>query len=265
MKHSSRVQTLIGHTLSAHVVELDCISVMTWDSHVAGTVDHYIPMECEGPSKMAHARDTSQGGTTSDSGPVVRAQLSIEPDSKSGCAVVSAGDTHDVNHHLKSNSIDGTCDRRECHTEFEPLGDERNRAYITSEVGTNCICPVFENYDCIPEIQAVRSGTIVVTLTVPQREILREILAELKAVDATVTVDWLVHNDQSDSITEIDVSAITDKQQEAMETARELGYYETPRETDLGELADELGVSKSAVSQRLNAAETKLVTAFLDD
>jgi predicted DNA binding protein len=42
-----------------------------------------------------------------------------------------------------------------------------------------------------------------------------------------------------------------------------MGYYEQPRTTDLGAIADELGVSESAVSQRLNNAETKLVEAYL--
>ena len=214
---------------------------------------------------MAHARDDAHGGTQSDSGPVVRAQLAIEPDPESSCAVANAGETQDVTHHLKIQSDDdaGVCG--ECHTELALPADDRDRAYLTSDVNTNCICPVFENHDCIPEIRAVRSGTIIVALTVPRREVLRGILAELNTVGATVSIDWLVHSDQPDSVTEIDVSSITDKQREAMETARELGYYETPRETDLGELADELGVSKSAVSQRLNAAETKLVTAFLEE
>jgi predicted DNA binding protein len=215
---------------------------------------------------MANVRDTVNDGRDSGSRSVVRAQLAIRPDPASHCAVASAGDTRDVAHHLKNNCSGeqpGGCP--ECHTELELSGEDGRRAYLTSDVSENCVCPVFEAHDCIPEIREVRSGTLVVSLTVPRREVLREILTDLRAVDATVSVEWLVNGGDSGSVTEIDASAITDKQREAMEIALELGYYESPRETDLGELADELGISKSAVSQRLNAAETKLATAFLDD
>lgn len=215
---------------------------------------------------MSHARDTAHDGSDSDSGSVVRAQLAIRPDSESNCVVARTGEGKDVIHHLKSDSSgaqSGEC--QACHTELELSGENDRRAYLTSDVRAKCICPVFEEHDCIPEIREVRSGTLVVSLTVPRREVLREVLADLRTVDATVSVEWLVNGNRSDSVTEIDASAVTDKQREAMALARERGYYETPRETDLGALADELDVSKSAVSQRLNAAETKLVRAFLDE
>jgi len=63
--------------------------------------------------------------------------------------------------------------------------------------------------------------------------------------------------------TTVDDSAVTDKQREAIRTAYALGYYETPRSADLGDVADELGVSKSAASQRLNAVASKLVVGLL--
>jgi len=61
------------------------------------------------------------------------------------------------------------------------------------------------------------------------------------------------------------VDTLTDRQETVMRRAFEMGYYEQPRTTDLGAIASELGVSESAVSQRLNSAETKLVKAYLND
>jgi predicted DNA binding protein len=90
-------------------------------------------------------------------------------------------------------------------------------------------------------------------------------MANLDAVDASVTIDWLVRAGSLQATTEINTDSITDKQQTALEKAIEMGYYEQPRTTDLGAIAAELGVSDSAVSQRLNNAETKLVKAYLDD
>lgn len=57
----------------------------------------------------------------------------------------------------------------------------------------------------------------------------------------------------------VDLGVLTDTQRETLRLAFDTGYYQQPRETSLEELAEALGVSKSAVSQRLNGAERKLV------
>jgi predicted DNA binding protein len=195
----------------------------------------------------------------------IRAQLAVTPHPDSTCAVVSEGrDATEVTHHLKQTPDAESTQCDECHTELS-FDDEGGRTYVKTAVGTNCICPVFQQHDCIPRITAVDGGSIVVTLTVPERGILQEILADLQEVGAAVSVEWLVNDTDAATTTEIDASTITDKQQEAMELAREMGYYETPRQAGLSEIAGELDVTESAVSQRLNAAETKLVEAFLDD
>jgi hypothetical protein len=225
-------------------------------------------MEYEVLDEMAQPTDAAHGGGTEDQERLLRAQLAIEPDSESSCAVINAEkDIQEVTHHLKvspSECCDGSdvtgCG--ECHTEL--TFDDEEQAYLRSAVGTKCICPIFEEHDCIPRIRAVDSGAIVVVLTVPTREILREIISDLRRVGASVSIEWLVNGSEHAKTTEIDVSTITEKQQEAMELAMEAGYYETPRQSDLGEIASELDISESAASQRLNAAETKLVKSFLD-
>lgn len=213
---------------------------------------------------MASIQDSVAGETQSGDSTVVRAQLAIEPHPDSHCGVVKAGDA-DLTHHLKREnpSTEGEQSCTECHTEIQPAAGGDAAEYHTSDVRSKCICPVFESHDCIPEIRAVRSRTIIVGLTVPEQEVLREILTDLKRIDATVSVDWIIHGSTGDSLTEIDATTITAKQREAMQTARERGYYETPRTATLSDLASELGISKSAVSQRLNTAETKLVKSFL--
>lgn len=58
---------------------------------------------------------------------------------------------------------------------------------------------------------------------------------------------------------EVDLGEMTQTQWETLELAFSKGYYHHPRETSLEELSCELGISKSAVSQRLNGAERKLI------
>lgn len=52
------------------------------------------------------------------------------------------------------------------------------------------------------------------------------------------------------------------EQREALVTAVEHGYYETPRQITLEELADELGCPRSTLSYRLRQAESKLAKSF---
>jgi hypothetical protein len=54
------------------------------------------------------------------------------------------------------------------------------------------------------------------------------------------------------------------EQRVALREAFRRGYYETPREISLEELADELGVPRSTLSYRLRRAEARLVDAYAE-
>lgn len=58
---------------------------------------------------------------------------------------------------------------------------------------------------------------------------------------------------------------LTDAQREALEMALAEGYFDVPRGINLLELADRLGVSDSAVSQRLRRGTRKLLRATLGE
>ena len=92
------------------------------------------------------------------------------------------------------------------------------------------------------------------------RETLRELVAHLREVEASVDVNDITQSnvDGNESLL-MDVTDITDKQREALTVAVEEGYYDTPRNADLEVLANRLDISKSAVSQRLKAIESKLI------
>lgn len=52
---------------------------------------------------------------------------------------------------------------------------------------------------------------------------------------------------------------LTDRQYEALRTAYELGYFNIPRQASLEEVAAELDISASSVSERLRRAQTQLI------
>ena len=58
---------------------------------------------------------------------------------------------------------------------------------------------------------------------------------------------------------------LTPKQLELVQTAVENGYYDTPRESTLTELADAAGIAKSTCSETLHRAEEKIVKEFVDE
>lgn len=52
---------------------------------------------------------------------------------------------------------------------------------------------------------------------------------------------------------------LTDRQYEALRTAYELGYFNIQRQASLEEVAAELDISASSVSERLRRAQTQLI------
>jgi hypothetical protein len=56
---------------------------------------------------------------------------------------------------------------------------------------------------------------------------------------------------------------LTDRQRRLVETAIELGYYDTPRRCSLTDLADELDIAKSTCSETLHRAEEKIIKEFV--
>lgn len=195
----------------------------------------------------------------------LRVDLRVEPPAEAGCTLAGFdGEVTDVSQHLKREGCDCRSDYGECHTRVTlDDGREVRHEYLRSEVGPDCACRVFARADCIPEIRGVDDGAMEVSLILPDREALREVVDRLRETGATVRLRRAVREGDDETI-EIDAAEITPKQREAIDLAVEAGYYDEPREADLGELADRLGVSKSAVSQRLSAAESTLVLSLTD-
>jgi DNA-binding CsgD family transcriptional regulator len=65
----------------------------------------------------------------------------------------------------------------------------------------------------------------------------------------------LTHDEES----EPPGDGLTDRQREALRIAYELGYFDIPRQASLDEVAAELGISASSVSERLRRAQTELI------
>ena len=57
---------------------------------------------------------------------------------------------------------------------------------------------------------------------------------------------------------------LSDVERETLETAVSDGYFQSPRDSTLGNLADEFGVSKPAVSKNLRRGQQKMIKRVVD-
>lgn len=113
---------------------------------------------------------------------------------------------------------------------------------------------------------SVDNTPLQVVLTVGDRDDLLEMMSVLNETQISVKTEDIskLTLNEPESVS-LDLSKLTDKQRRTVEIALQTGYYKQPRDADLSDLADQIGVSKSAVSQRLRTAEAKLVKDAFGD
>lgn len=205
--------------------------------------------------------------TVSRSSGALRAVLEIEPAGRAACPVVD-GVPEAV---AVSQSLSRCPEGQRCQTEVTVRADERaEHRFVSTDVSDRaCICRTVESHECVFEIQSIESDRMVASVVLDSRAILSSVVADLRALGAAVRlrrIGRLNGNNGTDSTQtiEVDVGSVTEKQREAVELAIEMGYYEEPRRATLGDLADRLDISKSAVSQRLNAAEATVVSSLVE-
>ncbi|SDQ64203.1 helix-turn-helix domain-containing protein [Natronobacterium texcoconense] len=187
----------------------------------------------------------------------LRATLEVTPDENSQCPVVSTTpNATAIRQSVSESEI--------CHSELTVDGDDgRERRYVSERVREGCICERLFQFDCVFDVESVQDGSLHIFLVVEDRTLLSRIVDSLEEIGANVRLRRLSHLAGDEETTlEIDAASVTEKQREAVELAVERGYYGRPREATLDDLADELEISNSAVSQRLNAVEKTLIQSF---
>ena len=92
--------------------------------------------------------------------------------------------------------------------------------------------------------------------------------SDAKLSDLTGELDELGIAYDVESVTSFDDSGddalLTPRQREALSTAFEAGYYDTPRGATQAEVAESLGITKATCSDLLHRAEGKLVERYID-
>ncbi|MDR5673098.1 Transcriptional regulator, contains HTH domain [Halalkaliarchaeum sp. AArc-CO] len=133
--------------------------------------------------------------------------------------------------------------------------------YVSTDVEESCFCNAFTEHQCVAVITDRKQGELIVETYPPDRLTLMDVVRDVSEI-AEVSVRQLSLVSKLEGPHELEtvnVSRLTDLERETIDWAIEQGYYERPREIGLDEIADEFGVSKSSISQRLSSAERKLV------
>lgn len=183
----------------------------------------------------------------------LRVDLEVDPSGDWDCPIVSQSE--------RAGDVTVNAVGDECTVEVQPAGEEgirRDRGEVTDD----CLCRVFQEFGYVPHVRRADEGTVLVTSYVDDRDAVREVVAALRERLDRVRLVRLavVAGPESTEQATVDLSALTPKQREGMELAVVRGYFDADADVSLGELADEVGISKSALSQRLRTAQAKLVT-----
>lgn len=93
------------------------------------------------------------------------------------------------------------------------------------------------------------------------QDAIAETLSELEDAGATVGLETL--RDYEARAGPLD--ALTERQREVLDVARDLGYFDVPREATSDDVAAELDIDDSTVTEHLQRAERNLVTAVMDE
>lgn len=159
--------------------------------------------------------------------------------------------------------IDVRLDQEHCNLDIAVRDDDESvcTKHTSNEICDHCPGKVFSEYGCLPRYLEVGDGEFVMETYVSDTETVAEIVAEVREACTRVSVRSIVSTDGSEvkELCSIDISELTAKQREAVNVAQELGYYDSDSSILLDAIADELGISLSATSQRLRRAESNVV------
>ncbi|WP_276255823.1 helix-turn-helix domain-containing protein [Halomontanus rarus] len=151
----------------------------------------------------------------------------------------------------------------------EPVFDlESHTVYrFTRDPGTECVCECIERFGWPVSNVRAADGSLFVSCYASDVESLTAVVSELREGFDDIRVRQLVQSggESDGDLLVVDRSWMTDRQREVLETAHEMGYFDYPKGSNAGEVAAEIGISRSTFSEHLAAAQRKLLDALLAD
>ncbi|WIV67731.1 helix-turn-helix domain-containing protein [Natrialbaceae archaeon AArc-T1-2] len=132
----------------------------------------------------------------------------------------------------------------------------------------DCPCECLGQFGCPIDRYVAEDGGVTLVFHVADFEQLQTVMGELRDRFSDVDVTRLLQapaDERSDAGVFVDRDQLTDRQLEVVRTAYEHGYFERPRRTNATELAEELEITRSTVTEHLRTAQRKLLKDVFED
>lgn len=142
--------------------------------------------------------------------------------------------------------------------------EPRFRASVAGET----VPSVFASIGASPTALTADGGVVTVTVEVPTAIEPRTVVSRLE--QSYPATELLARRDGGSARTRVGFrseleTALTDRQLEVLQTAHELGFFESPREANGNEVAEALDVSQPTISHHLREGQGRLFSLLFDD
>lgn len=137
----------------------------------------------------------------------------------------------------------------------------------TRDHGWGCPCECVEEHGCPVVDVHTRGGTLYLVFHAADMTQLQTVIESLRARYPDVDIQRLLrseHDHPEGDLVFVDRGNLTARQREVLETAHRMGYFDHPRESNAGEVAQSLDITASTFTEHLGAAQTKILDAVLD-
>ena len=139
-------------------------------------------------------------------------------------------------------------------------GDQTITKGFTSAICDHCTKDIFVKHSCIPRYLEVGDGSFLVETYLPDTDTVSSMVSDLRERSDRVVLRSITSTADTEypNHCTVDLSSLTPKQRQAVDEARRLGYYDPDSDVELGDVAEQLDISMSALSQRLQRAEANV-------
>ncbi|MFD1514522.1 helix-turn-helix domain-containing protein [Halomarina rubra] len=129
----------------------------------------------------------------------------------------------------------------------------------------DCPCGRIPDHGCLVRNLRAESGALHLSFIAADTPTVRDIVTDVKSRAESVRIRRLTRSepDEEERLLFVNRDTFTDRQYETLETAHEMGYFETPRRSSRNDVADELDNTGATFTEHLARAQRKLLDQIL--